>query len=280
MRIWVDGEVTQTLTAAQALDPDAWGNPSPLTRLVTRLETSDRLVTGVDRGGQPTCGPGDPPASLRGQEATLIDAVGVVDGVFGCSQVRVYGTAGGVTDVTSTEWTPASDPASGRVRLEARLLDDGRRIELNVLPGESSCLEIQGIDERIRSCVPPPSERVPDVTAAIATWAIAQRSDTAPLEVYGTTSVEVTEVVVQFDSGGGPEQTEAQLLRVTDAAKLDSAGISEPFGLFFAELPPGTTAGDVNAVAFNANGEQLGTADFSHLQGQPPGAVIGGRPQS
>ncbi|MGH3347685.1 MAG: PASTA domain-containing protein [Nocardioides sp.] len=278
VRIWVDGEVTQTLTFAEARDPDAWADPSPLTRLMTGLETSDRLVTWIDRDPAQACGPEDPPAELAGQEPTVIDPIGPVDGIFGCSWVRVYRSGdvltGVVTDVTSTEWSPTEQPI---LPLAGLMLDDGRRIELLAhTGGEWTGVEIHGVDERIRCCVTPPSERDPAVTAAISAWAIAQRNDTSPYEIYGTTSAEVARVVVRH---AGNEQ-EANLLRVTDGEALEQAGITEPFGLFFAELSPGTTAGEVDAIAYDASGQRLGSDDFAHLHDQPPRAMIGGRPQS
>ena len=124
--------------------------------------------------------------------------------------------------------------------------------------------------------MPPPSEREPTETAAISGWAIAQRNETSPFEIYGTTSADVARVVVRH---AGSEQ-EANLLRVTDLEALEQAGITEPFGLFFAELPAGTTAGEVDVIAYDGNGQRLGVDDFANFHDQPPRAMIGGRPQS
>lgn len=185
---------------------------------------------------------------------------------------------------TAVDSPPASPDANrhGPIVLDSIELDDGRRLELRAWgrpAGGGPCLQFAGLEGRIRQCGYAPSGREPPVREAIGAEAVAQRTDSAPLEVYGATSADVTSVVVHYESGDQQRQQRASLLRCTDEATLDEAGISEPFGFFFAELPPDTVPTAVQADAFGPNGELLGSTDFSRIGTMPLRVFIGGPSQ-
>lgn len=159
-----------------------------------------------------------------------------------------------------------------RVLLDMVELVDGRRVALRAwgpawgLTSKEDggpCLRITGIDELFRQCGRAPSELVPRSRAAISGPLAVQRNASAPLEVYGATSEEVSRVVVRYSSDAQRRQTQAHLLRCDDPQLLEEAGISEPFGYFFAELPNDTSGRTVRAIAFGATGERLGSTGFS-----------------
>lgn len=91
--VYVDGDLTRTLTHAEALDADAWGDPSPLTELVDHVADLGVRTT-RDEGDQFACGDTDPPTALRGRPSTILDLAaqqGRSDFVIGwCEWVRVY----------------------------------------------------------------------------------------------------------------------------------------------------------------------------------------------
>lgn len=172
---------------------------------------------------------------------------------------------------------PQDKPTS--VLLGCARLDDGRRIELlSLIRAGGLCLQIVGIDDRVRECGNAPSEQVPAVTRAVAAQAIAQRNGSARLEVYGAVSADVTAVNLTYTVGGASRGARAELIQVTDDDALEAAGIRRPFGYFLAELPPDTS--DVSVVAGDAEGQPLGADDFApYLQTQPRDAFVSGPSQ-
>lgn len=122
--LWLDGELSRSLTAEQAADAAAWGDPSPLTRMLDAIndvrQLNDKLVSPtlwsrIDHGDQYACGPNDPPAALSGRRSTLVSIEHQVDGLqFGCHWVRIYRNGSGEVDaVTSTDqsWPADAGPA-------------------------------------------------------------------------------------------------------------------------------------------------------------------------
>lgn len=169
---------------------------------------------------------------------------------------------------------PGFPGKSESVLLGCAQLRDGRQVELlNQIGG---CLQIRGIDDGLRECGNAPSEQDPPQTGKpVAAQMIAQRSDSAPLEVYGATSADVTMVELTYTDNGVSKKTFAELIRVTDDEVLEKAGIAVPFGYFLDELPPNVS--NVNAVALDADGQRLGADSFEpYLQSQPRTAPISG----
>lgn len=123
------------------------------------------------------------------------------------------------------------------------------------------CLQIVGIDNRARECGFAPSAIEPrPIMKAVAFQGTAQRNKSAPLEVFGTTSAEVTTVELEYTGDSSSGSTRAALIRVTDSEILEKARIAEPFGYFLAELPADTS--NVSATALGPNGQRLGADDF------------------
>jgi hypothetical protein len=169
----------------------------------------------------------------------------------------------------------AALPEPTGILLACGKLDGGRKVQLLADKGDSSCLQLIGVDRRVRECGIAPSEREPRFTRAIFAWAIAQVSSPAPIEIYGATSADVAHVQVQYASGGRSHQAPAELLRVTDPELLTKAQIGEPFGYFLGELPH--SASKVTATALTTDGDSLGTASFDPiLRSQHPEAFISG----
>jgi len=115
VQVWVDGERTSTLTAEEAGDPAAWGDPSPLTRMLAAMEIirryggklrSPSVWSMRDTGAQFGCGPHDPPGPLSERESVVV-TVDHYDGGgprSSCHWVRIYRDAEGRVDaVTSAE---------------------------------------------------------------------------------------------------------------------------------------------------------------------------------
>lgn len=120
--LWLDGELTRSLTAEEAADPAAWGDPSPLTRMLAALDNmmraNGKLVSPsvwslIDHGDQYACGPHDPPAALSGRRSTVVTIEHHVDGQLGqCHWVRVYRNESGQVDaVTSADQPGPADEA-------------------------------------------------------------------------------------------------------------------------------------------------------------------------
>lgn len=112
--VWVDGELIRSLTADEAADPAAWGDPSPLTRMLAALDgmmqVNGKLVSPnfwslIDQGDQYACGPHDPPAALSERRSTVVMIEHHVDGPqTQCHWVRVYRNESGQVDaVTSAD---------------------------------------------------------------------------------------------------------------------------------------------------------------------------------
>ena len=112
--LWLDGRLTQSLTAEEAADPAAWGDPSPLTRMLAALDNmmrangklaSPSVWSLIDHGDQYACGPQDPPAALSGRRSTVVTIEHQVDGSLAeCHWVRVYRNESGQVDaVTSAD---------------------------------------------------------------------------------------------------------------------------------------------------------------------------------
>jgi hypothetical protein len=121
VEVYVEGELTDTLTATEAADAAAWGSPSPLTALVEWVGQvvptpgTTSIGTLPDRGGQYACGAGDPPAALRDRPSTVVDvevSSPNVELLVECHWIRVYRDADGRIDVvTSASITWAQEPA-------------------------------------------------------------------------------------------------------------------------------------------------------------------------
>lgn len=169
-------------------------------------------------------------------------------------------TVRGFTDVAGWETEPLAVAAMG----------DGRTIALSPIRGGSECLAVTGLDRFDRQCMYAPSRRSPVATAALMPGPVAQRSATAPIEVYGELSDAVDRVEIRYTLGGAPATQEAIMLRARDLAALARARISQPFGAFVAELP--STARTPIAVAYDASGRELARDGFAAVH---PHAFIG-----
>lgn len=104
VQIYVDGERTRTLSAAEAVDPGSWGDPSPLSELVDRV--ADLATESLeDSGHQYACGSDDPPTALRDRPSTILDLSPRSDraDVAGgsCEWLRVYRDAAGRVDAVA-----------------------------------------------------------------------------------------------------------------------------------------------------------------------------------
>jgi hypothetical protein len=197
----------------------------------------------------------------------LLAAVGLV----ACGSEEPNAQPGG-------EVAAAEEGRLGLTRLASIELDDGRRVVLRSFrPSRNaiSCLSLVGIDEWTRQCGYAPTERSPVRTGPIAPGAIAQLRRSAPLEVYGETSADVARVALQYavnGLNGSSRRASAELLRVIDPEILERAGISEPFGYFFGELPSETAK--VRAIALDSERMTIGSAGFGDIRRFPPTAFI------
>ena len=119
VEIWIDGERARTLTTEAAEDPAAWGDPSPLTRMVAALEVirryggklrSPSIWSMRDRGGQFSCGPNDPPGALSRRESIVVTIDDHEEHAeSGCHWVRVYRDAQGRVDALASVNQPSFD---------------------------------------------------------------------------------------------------------------------------------------------------------------------------
>ncbi len=112
VEVYVDGVLTRTLTADEARDPSAWGDPSPLTLLVHSLVEESSAQWGMPiiatqhlAAGERGCGlPGDPPRELADRPSTLIwvqpELPELVD-YFSCHRFRVYRDDAGRIDAVT-----------------------------------------------------------------------------------------------------------------------------------------------------------------------------------
>lgn len=157
-------------------------------------------------------------------------------------------------------------------------LDDGRTVVLHSFEPAGAetgpCLSLNGIDQNKRACGRAPSEVEPPLTDPVIAQATAQTKPSAPLEVYGATSAEASEVVLRFKLGESTRELPAVLMVIEDQAVLDEAGIREPFGYFLAELPP--EASHIRATAFDAEHATVGVDTFENFTDQHPHAFISG----
>lgn len=187
-----------------------------------------------------------------------------------------------VSAAASTRGSSADRGA--RTPLASGTLADGRTVVLSAkgtppYEGVSPCLILSGIDRDDRQCGTAPSALLPPKSeAAILSDAYAQRRRSAPLEVYGTVLPQVSDVVVADRGSGVRQRRPALVLRATDKEALRRAGISSPFGYFFAELPRATAVDHVHAIALSSDGERLGSASFRNVKPQHggPDAFIAG----
>ncbi len=141
-------------------------------------------------------------------------------------------------------------------------LPGGRKVVLLSGYRAGLCLQIVGIDNRARECGFAPSAIEPRPTMkAVAFQVTAQRNESAPLEVFGTTSAGVTTVELEYTGDSSSHSRRAALIRVTDSELLEKARIAEPFGYFLAELPADTS--NVSATALGPDGQRLGVDDFA-----------------
>lgn len=117
VQIWIDGHRTRTLTAQQPGDPEAWGDPSPLTDLVAATEEyrtergrvqSPSIWSMGDEGSQFACGPDDPPQALADRESVVVTVDHSYEGPHPtCHWFRVYQDQQGRVDaVTSSTKSP------------------------------------------------------------------------------------------------------------------------------------------------------------------------------
>ena len=141
-------------------------------------------------------------------------------------------------------------------------LPDGRTVVLLSMQGSGGqCLYIVGLDNRARGCGFAPSALVPPDTQTIFFQMPAQRNESAPIEIFGATSAEVTTVQLSYTrDSSSHEEARAALIRVTNSDVLEKAGIAQPFGYFLAELPADTS--HVYATALGTDEQRLGAADF------------------
>lgn len=141
-------------------------------------------------------------------------------------------------------------------------LPDGRRLVLlDGFRGGGLCLQIVGLDNRARQCGNAPSSIEPPITRTIYFQSHAQRNESAPIEVYGVASAEVTTVDLSYTRDGSSHSTRAAYIRVTDSDVLEQAGIAEPFGYFLSELPADTS--HVTATALGPARQRLGSDDLA-----------------
>lgn len=156
--------------------------------------------------------------------------------------------------------------------LASAALSDGRRIAISAEPG--GCLVVTGVDAFDRRCGRAPSKREPQPRGDLMAGPIAQASPDEPYEVYGETSAAVERVRLTYRTGGGGGEQYALVLRARDRAVLRRAGIDEPFGYYFAELPPDATA--IVATAYDAQGAVLASEGYANYHDLPPRAFING----
>ena len=127
----------------------------------------------------------------------------------------------------------------------------------------TQCLSLSGLDEYTRQCGRAFEDEGVVTTAPVSATAIAQISDSANLEVFGSTSRKTAQVRLSHGDGTTTVQTRAVLIRVDGEVVLERAGIPAPFGFFFAELPANTST--VTATALDSGGGRLGSASFDQL---------------
>jgi len=192
-----------------------------------------------------------------------------------------------VASAAADQWVFLTEQASGRVSaatvrgfssvegweadpLASASMGDGRQVVLSNLQGRSGCLVMSGIDEFDRQCLYAPSRRRPQVTKPLLIGPVAQKSAAAAVEVYGETSAAVDRVTVSYTLDGSPSGQDAVLLRATDPAVLDRAGIAKPFGTFVAELP--SQARNPIATAYDSAGRELASDGYAKID---PHAFIG-----
>lgn len=211
----------------------------------------------VSTGGNPVPGPESPPGSVDPSDSSGLEGTCTV----GEERLVFRGVQG---------------DESTSVLLACVQLADGREVELfSGIQSGGLCLQIVGIDSRVRECGNAPSEQEPPMTGAVAAQAIAQPNSSAALEVYGAVSTDVTTVSLRYTQGGSPQLARAEVIHVKDRGALERAGIGEPFGYFVGELP--AKASNVTALAKNGEGRALGRAGFEpFLRSQPRRAFISG----
>jgi hypothetical protein len=83
--------------------------------------------------------------------------------------------------------------------------------------------------------------------------------------VAGTMSSPVARVVVRSEIRGRLRRHPAAIVRVRGRKLLRAIGVSQPFGRYLAEVPPGARA--ASAEAFGAHGRSLGLALFPGFRG-------------
>jgi hypothetical protein len=182
------------------------------------------------------------------------------DGRVSAVTVRGFPRLGG--------WCCAALPSR---TLSGAYLADGRYITLRwTRDAAGACLEIVGIDDWTRACGRPPSARE-DLVAGPT----AQRSPTAPREVYGVTSAAVDRVVVRYSVGGQRLRADAVLLRAESPLQLRRAGIASPFGYYLALLP--ADASHVTAVALGASGKRRSKGGYRAFRDLDPHAFLSSR---
>ena len=211
----------------------------------------------VGTGGNPRIAPASPPPLVGPSDSSDAGAV--------CPVSEQRAVFAGIPKGESTS-----------VLLGCARLQDGRKVELlSEIEAGGLCLQIVGIDNRVRECGNAPSEQEPPMTEAVAAQAIAQRNNSAPLEVYGATSADVTKVELRYTREGSSHRAPAELIRVTNGEALKKAGIVQPFGYFVGELPP--DASNISAIALSSEGQTIGGDNFEQfLRDQPRGAFVSG----
>jgi hypothetical protein len=185
----------------------------------------------------------------------------------------MLGACGGSQEPTDKQSRQQSSPGGihrGLTRLESADLGDGREVVLRsslsrgVDPSAGEqCLSLVGLDAYTRQCGNAFESEGKVVMAPVVAQSIAQKTGSAPLEVYGATSAKTDRVSLEYRAGGSQREEPAVLLRVTDEEALQRAGIPGRFGYFFGELP--SAASRVKAIALDRPGDRLGSASFERF---------------
>lgn len=102
----------------------------------------------------------------------------------------------------------------------------------------------------------------------VVSGAIDANQSIGPTRIAGATIDEVASVVVRYELAGLVKEGGASLVRVRNRALLRRLRVSEPFGQYLAELPPGARA--VQVEARDALGQGIGVANNAHFR-QPMG---------
>lgn len=128
--------------------------------------------------------------------------------------------------------------------------------------GADGCLEIYGVGGgKSRACGYVPYKRDPVPRANIFADSLAQMGEDAPLELYGSASMEVTNIRIRHgDPSGDTGTTAARFIPVTDKDALAAANLERPFAYFVAEVPSATVV--ATAIARGPDGAIIGRESY------------------